>query len=329
MAHDDDRQITSHLLMVRPAHFGPNAETAPSNAFQHSESAGGDATARCARQEFDALAAALRDAGAQPVVVPDTATPVKPDAVFPNNWVSFHDDGTTILYPMEAANRRAERRPEVLVQLAGAGLVRLDRLLDLTALERHGWFLEGTGSLVIDRVAGLAYAAWSSRTHRQAIAEFTRLTGMEVLGFHAADAQGRPLYHTNVMLSVGRRFAVVCAAAVAARDERAALLDALAASGREVIDISLGQAGDFAANILEVATGHERSVIAMSDRARRALGSQVLRRLQAYADILAVPIPTIEHIGGGSVRCMLAEVFVARAGARELRPGRSPADALE
>ncbi len=307
-------RIARDLLLVRPARFGPNAETAGSNAFQQPVT-GGEADPRgAALLEFDALVTALREAGANPCVVQDSTLPEKPDAVFPNNWVSFHEDGAVILYPLEAPSRRRERRIDVLEQLARAGLIRLDRLLDLSGLEQRGLFLEGTGSLVMDRRAERAYAALSSRTHAAAIAEFTRLTGIGVRSFHTDDGAGRPLYHTNVMLSIGENFAVVCAQAISDPAERGAVLRELRATGRDVIEISVAQMRDFTANILEIGTAAGRSVIAMSARARQALTPDQARRLQACADIVAVPIPTIERVGGGSVRCMIAEVFPGNGG---------------
>jgi len=305
------KQTTAHLLLVRPANFGPNVETASSNRFQHDP--GGDEfpeVAAAARCEFDALVAALRRAGALPFVVDDSVSPAKPDAVFPNNWVSFHRDGRVILYPMEAPVRRLERRRDVLQQLSDAGLVRLDRVLDLSRLEQKGWFLEGTGSLVMDRGAGLAYASLSSRTHPRAVAEFARRTAMDVCVFRATDQDGCPIYHTNVMLAIGTRFAVICAETIRPDAERRRVLRMLADSGREIIEIDLAQMRAFAANILEVGTATGGSLIAMSQTALQALKSSQESQLRRHAEILAVPVPTIERVGGGSVRCMIAEVFV-------------------
>ncbi len=303
------RQTTGHLLLVRPARFAANPETAPSNSFQRCPDPGDEVATGRARQEFDALVAALRGVGAHPFVVEDTPEPVKPDAVFPNNWVSFHADGTMVLYPIQAANRRPERRRDLLEQLAAAGLVRLDRVLDLTALETRGHYLEGTGSLVLDRPRARAWAALSGRTHPDALAEFTRRTGIAVLAFHATDAVGRPVYHTNVMLAVGERFAVVCAEAVPDPAERATLLADLGASGRELIEISRDQMGEFAGNLLEVRGAGGQGHVVLSGRAARALVGEPLRRLATCAAPLVVPVPTIERLGGGSVRCMIAEIF--------------------
>ncbi len=306
-------QTTGHLLLVRPAAFAANPETAPSNSFQSPSGPGDEAGGVQARREFNTLVAALLEAGARPFMVEDTPVPAKPDAVFPNNWVSFHADGTVVLYPMQAANRRPERRWDILEQLAEAKLVRLDRLVDLTPLETREQYLEGTGSLVLDRPRARAWAALSERTHPGAIAEFTRRTGIAVLAFNATDAGGRPVYHTNVMLAVGERFAVVCAAAVPDSAERTALLADLAASGRELIEISRDQMGEFAGNVLEVRGHGDRGYVVLSRRAADALDGGQLRRLARCATPLVVPVPTIERLGGGSVRCMIAEIFALPA----------------
>jgi hypothetical protein len=295
--------------MVRPASFGPNAQTAASNAFQQAATGGDPGVAARARREFDVLAGALARAGVEVVVFEDTPDPPKPDAVFPNNWLSVKADGSVVLYPMEAPNRRRERRQDVLDALAARGFIRPDRVIDLSPLEAQGQFLEGTGSLIVDHPDGRAWAAISSRTHPAAVAAYSRATGIAVRTFRTDDGTGLPLYHTNVMLSLGRRFAVICAAAIPAADERRQVLEQLAAGGRELLEISLTQMREFAANILELVGTGGSPVIAMSTTARRSLTPAQLRRLQVHGEIVAVPIPTIEVVGGGSVRCMLAELF--------------------
>lgn len=305
-----DPQVTCHVLMVRPARFGPNAETAASNAFQRQPSATDPSPAEVARREFDHLAASLRAAGVDVIVADDTASPAKPDAVFPNNWISFHEDGTVILYPLEAPSRRAERRPELVEWLERERGFRVRRVVDLSPLERAGQFLEGTGSLVIDHANAVAYAALSTRTHEQAVCAFARETGIETVTFKTRDQDGMPLYHTNVMLSIGERFAVVCADVIPDTAERRRVVGRLAASGRGVLQITPARMRAFAANILEIATTDGRSVIAMSAAARDAFGPGDIEVLGRHAAIVAVPIPTIERVGGGSVRCMLAEIFL-------------------
>ena len=293
--------------MIRPAAVGPTPETAASNPFQQPPPAG-DLLA-LARAEFDAVVGALGRAGVDVLVADDTPQPAKPDAVFPNNWFSTHPDGTGVLYPMEALNRRLERRLELLDDLAQRGLLRRKRVIDLSPREARGEYLEGTGSLILDHQHGRGYAALSSRTHRAAVAEWSRATGIPVTSFSTDDGNGLPLYHTNVVLSIGQRFAVICAAAIPDATERQAVLAGLAASGRTLIEISLAQLIEFAANILELAAVDGHSVIAMSATARRSLTPPQLRALQAQGELVAIPIPTIETVGGGSVRCMLAELY--------------------
>jgi hypothetical protein len=294
--------------MVSPLRFGANPDTAASNRFQGStDLAPGEVRLR-AQAEFAGLVRQLKTAGVRPVVAKDTPEPPKPDAVFPNNWVSFHGD-TVVLYPLQAPSRRPERRRDIVEFAARAAGLPVSRIIDLSALEQHGVFLEGTGSLVLDRRERVAYAALSSRTHPEAVARFGRELDFETVTFDTRDETGMPLYHTNVMLSLGKDFAVICPEVIADPARRAAVLDRLAATGREVLAISMAQMSAFAANILELATGGGRSVIAMSETARAALAPDGLARLAASADVIAVAVPVIERIGGGSVRCMLAEIF--------------------
>lgn len=300
---------TSRVLLVRPASFGFNAETASSNAFQRQPPAGGGDIQKAATAEFDALAGALKAAGVSIIEVADRPEPPKPDAVFPNNWVSFHDNGSVVLYPMQAVSRRSERSIEVLEQLARAGWIGLDRIIDLTYLESRGLFLEGTGSLVFDRVRAVAYAGISVRSDPRAIHEFSRATGIAVRTFATRDSQERPVYHTNVMLALGEKFAVVCAEAVAEGPARQHLLDALARSGRDIILITHEQMRSFAANILELEAVCGGRIIVMSSSAKAAFTPAQIARLRKFGDIVPVSIPTIENIGGGSVRCMITEVF--------------------
>jgi hypothetical protein len=225
--------------------------------------------------------------------------------------VSLHADGTVILYPMEATNRRAERRRDVLAALE-AQAFRISRVVDLSHMEREGRHLEGTGSLILDHAARVADAALSSRTDALAVAEFARVTGLEALTFPTRDEAGRALYHANVMLTIGTAFAVVCPDVIADPHARSAVLARLEASGREIIAITPAMVRGFAANILELRGAGGQAVIAMSARARAALGPALTGRLERHGSIVAVPIPVIERVGGGSVRCMHAENFLPR-----------------
>jgi hypothetical protein len=302
-----ERQCADAVLMVRPARFGANPETADSNRFQCADNRPGDATA--ALREFDGLAARLADAGVDVQVAADTPEPVKPDACFPNNWVTFHADGTTVLYPMMAPSRRAERRPEILDELRHAGF-RMARTIDLSPLEARGEFLEGTGSLVLDRPNRIAYACRSPRTTQAALADFSAALGYRVVAFHALGPDGLPAYHTNVLMAIGERFAVLCSAAIPDEERRAAVVGELAAGGREVIDIDVQEMNGFAGNLLALATKGGDALIALSEAAWRALATKKRSRLERHGTIIAAPIPTIERLGGGSVRCMIAEVFL-------------------
>ena len=307
-----ENQAASAVLMIRPANFGANSETAPSNAFQKSSASGPEIQARAA-VEFDALAAALMASGVQVEVFEDRPEPVTPDAVFPNNWVSFHADGSAWLYPLLAQNRRWERRRDILDALKVERGYRIEEVRDLSYAELDGRYLEGTGSMVLDRVNHIAYASLSPRTDRLMLEEWARYTGYDVLSFHAHDAKGRPIYHTNVMLCVGARFAVVCLGSIPDDLQREQVRQRFANTGHEIIPISPYQMEFFAGNMLELLGRGGRSVIAMSTRAERALNPGQRIILEKHARILSVPIDTIEDCAGGSVRCMLAEIHLPKA----------------
>jgi len=310
----DEPQSARAVLMVRPVAFGFNPETAASNAFQQAPAAVA-ATGDPARMppviltEFDGLVLALRAAGVAVFVAEDTPEPAKPDAVFPNNWVSFHADGTVVLYPMLAPNRRHERRVDLIRSLSGEDAFRIVRTIDLSYREADGKFLEGTGSLALDRRTRTAYACLSPRTDLDVLAEFAQRLDYEVLAFEAVDHAGMAIYHTNVMMAVGTGFAVVCLAAITNAQQRAAVIAKLEASGRAVLAISLQQMQQFAGNLLELATPRG-PLIALSTTAWASLDAQQRQALQSHAEILAADIPTIERLGGGGVRCMLAEIHL-------------------
>ena len=299
--------------MVRPKAFGYNPETALTNTFQAAPPQGGGDSGAAARQEFERLAQAIASEGVAVCAVEDSALPAKPDAVFPNNWVSFHEDGTLVLYPLQTASRRFERRPEVIEAAVDALGFRVSHLLDLTWFEGQGKYLEGTGSLVLDNVARVAYACLSPRTHPEVLSEWSRALGYEVVTFSATDRAGVPLYHTNVLMCIGARAVVIGSVAIAAAD-RARVLERLTGNGRDIIEIGHEELARFAGNMLELGTWDEAlgdsRVLVMSESARRALEPEAFARLSGCTDaVLAVPVPTIERLGGGSVRCMLAEVF--------------------
>lgn len=296
--------------MVRPAAFGFNPETAASNAFQHQ--AGTHREMKLAAiEEFDAVVAALRQAGIEVLVVADSDAPVKPDAIFPNNWVSFHHDGTAALYPMLAPNRRAERREEILEEITRQGGFRITRLVDLSYREQEGKYLEGTGSMVLDRGRRIAYACVSPRTDLDVLGEFAQQLDYDLVTFDALDEHGQPIYHTNVMMALGTGFAVVCGECIENTAHRAALLNKLLASHREVIDISRQQMQRFAGNVLELSTP-QGPLLALSQSAFEAFAGEQRQRLASHARLLPVSIPLIERHGGGGIRCMLAEIHLPK-----------------
>jgi hypothetical protein len=297
--------------MVRPEAFGSNTETAGSNFFQRAAPELRDANLR-AQRELDALALALAGAGVRVHQFAGQRGAALPDEVFPNNWLSLHADGTALLYPMLAPNRRRERRRDLLAALVDSCGYRIDRVVDLTGLEARGEFLEGTGSVVLDRAQRTAYACLSPRTTPGALAEFARTLGYEVVAFNAVDSAGRPIYHTNVLLSIGTRFAALCTAAIADAAERRSVVARLADSGREVVDLTHEELERFAGNVLELDGAHG-AVIAASTAAVTSLAKPTRRALEKHGRLVTADVATIERIGGGSVRCMLAEVALPRA----------------
>jgi len=304
-----EAQSAAAVLMVRPAHFCANTETAASNFFQHTGTGHEPLLTAAARAEFDTLAAALERAGIEVIVCADSALPPKPDAVFPNNWVSFHADGSAVLYPLLAPSRRAERREQVLEAVGER--FRIRRTIDLSEREHEGKYLEGTGSLVLDRVNHLAYACLSPRTHLDALADFAQELDYELVTFEAQDRHGRAIYHTNVMMAVGREFAVVCGASIAEARHREAVQARLQATGHEIIDITLEQMQAFAGNLLELASPGG-AVILVSSTAWASLAADQRAALERHGSPLVGAIPQIERHGGGSVRCMVAEVHLPR-----------------
>jgi hypothetical protein len=306
-------QSAGAVLMVRPARFGSNPQTAATNTFQQG-GLGNDCDLQAiVLREFDALANAVGRAGVEVLIAPDSAEPAKPDAIFPNNWVSFHRDGTVALYPMLAPNRRWERRDEILEQVVRAGAFHVSRTVDLTHREAEEKYLEGTGSIVLDRVNRVAYACSSPRTDLDVLGEFAQQLDYELMTFDAVDASGAAVYHTNVLMAIGTGFAVVCAESLATPSHRTAVLSKLRATGHDVIEITQAQMARFAGNMLELAAPGS-TLIALSTTALSSLEGAQRRVLEAHASLLPVSIPTVERSGGGSVRCMLAEIHLPKRG---------------
>ncbi len=302
-------QCAGAVCLVRPAAFGYNAETAATNHLQHAATArdaAGDA--RRARDEFDALVTQLRAAGVRAAVLEDEPEPPRPDAVFPNNWISFHDDGIVVLYPMQSASRRRERRPETMIERARTLGFTPRHVLDLTGEEARGRFLEGTGSLVLDHVARVAYCALSPRSDAGLAREWATELRYELEAFDAATPGGASIYHTNVLLWIGERAAGVGLDWIAAKD-RDRVRARLAASGRTLMVLDDAQLGAFAGNMLELRAADGRHVLVLSATAAASFDARGRALLEASTDALIVAsVPTIELRGGGSVRCMLAEV---------------------
>ena len=305
-----ESQLASTVLMIRPVRFESNPQTAESNRFQGRTHASAAEQQEAARAEFEGLVAALRDNGIEVVVFDDTPDPHTPDSIFPNNWVSFHADGRVVLYPMEAANRRLERREDIVESLGSNYGFAVAEVVDLSAHEADGQYLEGTGSIVLDRNGRLAYACLSSRTHLGPLGDFAQRMDYEVISFDAVDRDGVPIYHTNVVMNVGEKLAVICDEAIPREEQRAAVLQRLRGSGRTVISLTYDQLDAFAGNMLELRKPDGGRLVAMSRQAFDSLDDEQRQALRDNGEILAVPIDNIEASAGGSVRCMLAEVHL-------------------
>ena len=284
--------------------------TAESNRFQGRNPLSPEEQHKIALQEFDALVEALRAAGVTVVVVQDTPEPHTPDSIFPNNWVSFHGDGRVVLYPMEAPNRRTERRPDIVEMLDTELGFQVREIIDLSIHEGNGHYLEGTGSMVLDRANKIAYACLSSRTQLDPLGDFAQRMDYDVVAFDAVDRNGVRIYHTNVLMNVGEAVAVICSATIADPDQRKAVLAQLETTGHEVVDLSYDQLDAFAGNMLELRNDKGERVIAMSSQAWNSLNPEQQKVLQANGKIVHAPIDNIESSAGGSVRCMLAEVHL-------------------
>ena len=305
-----ESQLASTVMMIRPAGFESNPLTAASNRFQGKSSSLPDEQQEIALHEFDGLVDALREAGIEVIVVDDTLEPHTPDAIFPNNWISMHADGRVVLYPMEAENRRTERRSDIIDYLVNDACRQVTEVIDLSAHEDADHFLEGTGSMVLDRANRIAYACVSTRTHLDPLGEFAQRMGYDVVAFDAVDSDGVPIYHTNVLMNVGEQLAVICAEAIPRDEQRQAVLARLRETGHDILNLTCAQMDAFAGNMLELRNKHGMRVLAMSQQAYDSLNEEQLATLAANARIVSAPIDNIESSAGGSVRCMLAEVHL-------------------
>ncbi len=295
----------THLLMIRPLAFGLNLQTAGSNAFQN-KNAPQNQVQQKALKEFDDFVAKLQAENIDVTVIEDTLQPHTPDSIFPNNWVSFHNDGSVFLYPMQAENRRLERRDDILDQLSKRFTI--NQINDLSSFENQNQFLEGTGSMVLDRENKLAYACLSNRTNPQVLEIFCTESGYKAITFNAVDGNSLPIYHTNVLMCMGQNFVVICLDTVISESEKNILLQNFATTNKEVITISLAQMNHFAGNMLEVKNEVGENYLILSAAAFNSLTDEQKTKLSNYAKILYADLQTIETNGGGSARCMLAEV---------------------
>jgi hypothetical protein len=297
-------------MMIRPVSFESNPLTAESNRFQSRPTVSSEQQQAAALREFDDLAGMLRAAGIEVLVVDDTPTPHTPDSIFPNNWISTHADGRVVLFPMEAENRRTERRTDIIEALDEKLGLLVSEVVDLTPHEAAGHYLEGTGSLVLDRVNRVAYACLSSRTHLDVLGDFAQRMDYDVVAFDAVDSDGVPIYHTNVLMNIGEELAVICDAAIARPEQRAAVLARLQDSGHDILQLTYDQLHAFAGNMLELRSSNGERIVAMSQQAYDSLDDEQRATLSAQATIISAPIGMIESCAGGSVRCMLAEIHL-------------------
>ncbi|MFA9189926.1 arginine deiminase-related protein [Flavobacterium sp. FZUC8N2.13] len=309
------KQITNSVLMIRPVAFRMNEQTTANNHFQKELNGILPATINAkAQQEFDAFVSQLESVGINVLVVEDTLETDTPDSVFPNNWISFHDNGDVVLYPMFAENRRAERREDVLDILEEKGFV-IENVVDFTSAEEDDVFLEGTGSLVLDRANAIAYCALSPRSDEELFIEFCEdFDYAPVLfeAFHTVDGKKELIYHTNVIMSIGAHFAIICSDMIADKKERKMVLDNLRESKKELILISEKQVEHFAGNVLELSGADDKRFIVMSTTAFEALNQNQIAQLEKHGSILSADLKTIETCGGGSARCMIAEIFLPK-----------------
>jgi hypothetical protein len=300
-------QSTDSVLMIRPGRFYPNPETAADNAFQRDADRGSDALTLAARKEFDAAMQTLRAAGVNVHVFEDTAEPEKPDAVFPNNWISTHHDGRIALFPMCSALRRRERRQDIVEELRQH--YQVTEVIDYSAFEDEGCYLEGTGSLVFDHLNKIAYVSLSNRSNPKVIQRFADDFSYEPVIFTSIGSNGQPIYHTNVMMCIGTAFALVGLEMIPNKAERQQVRSRLEKTGKEIVELSAGQIANFAGNTIELQNKSGEKLMVLSSRAARALTEEQRKTLTRYARLLPLELPTIE-LGGGSARCMLATIHL-------------------
>ena len=308
-------QITNTILMIRPVSFRMNEQTAVNNYFQEDIDLKNSEINAKAQKEFDDFVDKLRDVGVNVIVENDLKTSDTPDSIFPNNWVSFHENGDVGLYPMFAENRRKERREDVLDRLEEEGFF-IKNIMDYSSAERDDIFLEGTGSVLMDRVNRKAYCALSPRADEELFIEFCEdfeYTPIVFTAYQTVEGERLPIYHTNVMMCLGEKFSVICLDSIDDKKERKNVIQHLKEDGKEIIEISEAQMHQFAGNMLQVIGKNEKRYLVMSKAAHDCLTASQISRLEKYNEILSSDITTIETCGGGSARCMMAEVFLPKA----------------
>jgi len=309
------KQITDTLLMVRPVAFRMNEQTAVNNFFQEGLQLSNEEINRMAQKEFDAFVAKLRAVGVHVIVVEDDEKLDTPDSIFPNNWVSFHEDGTAAIYPIFAENRRRERRPEVFEKIEAEGFL-IENVIDYTDAEEDNVFLESTGSLIMDRQNEKVYCALSARASEELLIEFCEdfeFTPIVFTAYQNVGGKRMPIYHTNVMMCVAEDFAVICLDSIDDKKERKNVVKHLRSDGKEIIEITEAQLHHYAGNMLQVKGEDGKKYLVMSDAALKSLTPAQIKSINKYCEILSSNLNTIETCGGGSARCMLAEVFLPKA----------------
>lgn len=309
-------QTTNTVLMIRPVSFRMNEQTAVNNYYQKViDGLTSESVNEKAQKEFDDFVSLLQNKGIDVVVVEDTKTPDTPDSIFPNNWISFHENGDVVLYPMFAENRRLERREDIWDILEEKGFVVNEQITDYTSAEEDDIFLEGTGSLILDRENAKVYCALSPRADEELVIEFCEEMDMHPVIFEAyqtVDNSRKLIYHTNVMMCIGTTFAVICADAIDDKQERKLIIKHLKEDGKEIIYITEEQVNNFAGNMLELKDSENKPYLVMSTQAYNSLQPDQIKALEKHTEILHSPLDTIEACGGGSARCMLAEVFLPK-----------------
>lgn len=305
------KQVTNTLLMIEPVAFGYNDETAQNNYFQQKDSDSPQQIQAKALAEFKAMVQQLRDKNLNVITVKDTIEPYTPDAIFPNNWISFHEEGLIAFFPMYAQNRRQERRTDLIESINARGF-HFTELNSYTSYEAENRFLEGTGSMILDRRMRIAYAALSERTNKELFQEFCLDFDFQPCAFNAyqsVNGQRLPIYHTNVMMAVAEEYVVLCLSAIDDENERQKVTKTIAESGKALVEISEEQMHHFAGNMLQVKNNDGIPYLIMSETAYQALSTEQIKQLEEYNELIVPAVPTIEKHGGGSVRCMMAEIF--------------------